>query len=45
MLLGAHLTSSGRMFQSGTAAVSIGLFPMLVLLRFGTSNVVYADLR
>ena len=43
MMLGAHLISSGRKFQS---AVSINLFPNLtVLLRFGTSDGVFADLR
>ena len=36
MMLGAHLISSGRKFQSEAAAVSINLFPNLtVLLRFG----------
>ena len=46
MMLGAHLTSSGRKFQSEAAAVSINLFQNLaVLLRFGTSGDVFADLR
>ena len=44
MMLGAHLISSGRKFQSEAAAVSINLFPNLtVLLRFGTSDGVFAD--
>ena len=46
MMLGAHLISSGRKFQSEAAAVSINLFPNLtVLLRFGTSDGLFADLR
>ena len=46
MMLGAHLISSGRKFQSEASAVSINLFPNLtVLLRFGTSDGVFADLR
>ena len=45
-MFGTHLISSGRKFQSEAAAVSINLFPNLtVLLRFGTSDVVFADLR
>ena len=45
-MFGTHLTSSGRKFQSEAAAISINLFPKLtVLLRFGTSDVVFADLR
>ena len=44
MMVGAHLISSGRKFQSEAAAVSINLFPNLtVLLRFGTSDGVFAD--
>ena len=40
-MLGTHLISSGRKFQSEAAAVSINLFPNLtVFLRFGTSDVI-----
>ena len=46
MILGTHLIFSGRKFQSELAAVSIILLPnVTVLLRFGTSDVVFADLR
>ena len=46
MMLGAHLISSGRKFQREADAVSINLFPNLTaLLRFGTSDGVFADLR
>ena len=46
MMLGAHLISSGRKFQSEGDAVSIHRFPnVIVSLRFGTSDVVFADLR
>ena len=46
MMLGTHLISSGKNFQSETAAISINLFPILtVLLRFCASGVVFVDLR
>ena len=46
MMLGAHLISPGRKFQSEADAVSINRFPnVIVSLRFGTSDVVFADLR
>ena len=46
MMLDTHLISYGRKFHSEAAAVSINLFSNLtVLLRFGTSDVVFADLR
>ena len=42
MMVGAHLISSGRKFQSEAAAVSINLFPNLtVLLRFSTIVMMY----
>ena len=42
MMLGAHLISSGRKFQSEADAVSINSFPnVIVSLRFGTSDVVF----
>ena len=46
MMMGEHLISSRRNFQSETNTVSINRFPnVIVSLRFGTSNVVLADLR
>ena len=46
MMLGEHLISSGRKFQSKADAVSINRFPnVIVSLRFGTSDVLFADLR
>ena len=46
MMFGAHLISSGRKFQHEAAAVSINLFSNLTaLLRFGTGDDVFADLR
>ena len=39
MMLGAHLISSGRKFQSEVDTVSINRFPnVIVSLRFGTSE-------
>ena len=46
MMMGEHLISSGRNFQSEANTVSINRFPnVIVSLRLGTSNVVLADLR
>ena len=45
-MFGTHLISSGGKFQREADAVSINHFLSLaVLLRFGTSDVVFADLR
>ena len=44
MMLGAYMISSGRNFQSEADSVSINFFPsVIVLLRFGTSDFVFAD--
>ena len=44
--LGEHLMSSGRVFHSVAAAVSINRLPSFtVLLLLGTNDVVFADLR
>ena len=44
--LGEHLISSGRKVQREVDAVSIKRFPnVIVSLRFGTSDVVFVDLR
>ena len=46
MMLGARLISPGRKFQSEADEVSINRFPnVIVSLLFGTSDVVFADLR
>ena len=45
-MLGAHLISSGRKFQSEADTVSINRFSnVIVSLLFGTSDVVFADHR
>ena len=45
MMLGAHLISSGGKLQSEADAVSINRLPnVIVSLRFGTSDGVFADL-
>ena len=46
MMLGAHLISSARKFQSKADVVFINRFPNVIgLLRFGTSDSVFADLK
>ena len=45
-VLGAHLISSERKFQSESDAVSINRFPnVIVSLRFVTSDFLFADLK
>ena len=45
-MVGAHLITSGRKFQSEVDAVSTNRFPnVIVSLQFGTSDVEFADLR
>ena len=46
MMLGAHMISSVRKFKREADAVSINRFPtVIVLLRFGNSDFVFADLK